>query len=500
MIREIEINEALTLDDYAQHALLAPPVAELRAQARLACNRLAGRTVWMINSTAQGGGVAEMLPKQVSLLRQLGVATRWVVIETDQAPFFELTKRLHNLIHGAGQPGLGPKERELYDSVSTPLAKQLEELVKPGDVVIAHDPQPAGVAALLKRAVPSSSVVWRCHIGLEWETAATASAWAFLEPYLRGLDHFVFSATAYIPHFLTKNVSIIRPAIDPLTHKNRELHPVKLAGVLANAGLLTPSQPVLTPQFSDLVARLTGDGSFEKLNGAQDIGVMFRPTVTQVSRWDRLKGWDPLMRGFLRMKEKAKAGEYTLTPRSLRRLEIVRLVLAGPEPEAVRDDPEAQEVLEELKTAYQALHQDLQRDIAILSLPMRSTKENALIVNALQRCSSVIAQNSIQEGFGLVVTEAMWKRTPVLGSTAHGIRQQIRNEIDGILVEVPESPESVELGLLGILEDPHTRANWARSAQRRVYDEFLIFRQLARWLNLWVEITGTASTRPAPIS
>src|SRR5690606_10690446 len=127
--------------------------------------------------------------------------------------------------------------------------------------------------------------------------------------------------------------------------------------------------------------------------------------------------------------------------------------------------------LEELIAQYQALSDAEQRDIAILSLPMRSVKENALIVNALQRCSSVMVQNSLQEGFGLVVTEAMWKRTPVLGSTAYGIRQQIRHGIDGVLIADPKSAEAVEAGILRVLEDPHERARWARSAQRRVYDE-----------------------------
>jgi len=488
----VEVKLGLTLDDYAENALLAPKVSELRAVAKAALEPLAGRTLWMVNSAERGGGVAEMLPKQVSLLTQLGIRTRWMVIGCDDPRFFELTKRLHNLIHSTGDPQLGPGERALYESVSRALAEQFQRWLEPEDIVIVHDPQPAGMAAMLKRAL-RNLVIWRCHIGLELETAATDSAWSFLEPYLRNVDHFVFSSTAYIPRYLSKNVSIIRPAIDPLTHKNRELHPVKLAGVLSNAGLMHPDQPVLTPSFGKPVTRLMSDGRFAPIGAAWQPGLMFRPTVSQVSRWDRLKGWHGLLAGFVRLKRNLRAGAYELNERKRRRLEIVRLLLAGPEPDSVQDDPEATEVLEELIAQYQALSDAEQRDIAILSLPMRSVKENALIVNALQRCSSVMVQNSLQEGFGLVVTEAMWKRTPVLGSTAYGIRQQIRHGIDGVLIADPKSAEAVEAGILRVLEDPHERARWARSAQRRVYDESLIFRQLLQWLELLVELVA----RPA---
>src|SRR5690606_8143545 len=219
MLEEIEVRLGLTLEDYAQTALLAQPVAELSSEAKLAAKRLSGTTIWMVNSAARGGGVAEMLPKQVSLLRQLGVDVRWLVLGSERPEFFELTKRLHNLIHSTGDPALGARERELYDAVSQKLALELQPLMKPQDIVIAHDPQPAGMAAALKRLL-DIKVVWRCHIGLETETEATQSAWAFLKPYLEQLDHSVFSSPAYVPEFLSHNASIIVPAIDPLTHKN----------------------------------------------------------------------------------------------------------------------------------------------------------------------------------------------------------------------------------------------------------------------------------------
>jgi trehalose synthase len=444
----------------------------------------------MVNSTAAGGGVAEMLPKQISMLRELGVDTRWLVVGGDSPEFFSVTKRLHNLIHASGEPGVSAEEAQLYDQVSRSFADAAEARIRPGDVLVVHDPQPVGMGALLRQRLPISTV-WRCHIGLDQATEATRSAWRFLKPNQLSFDHSVFSSTAYIPSFLAGKASVIRPALDPLGHKNRELHPVKLAGVLNNAGLLETHEPAITPAFDPPVVRLTPDGDFRALDGAAQIGVMFRPTVTQISRWDRLKGWQPLLEGFVRLKQ--RPSDANATPRMNKRLELVRLILAGPDPESVQDDPEAREVLDELIAQYRSLDPALQRDIAILSLPMRSSKANALIVNALQRCSSVVAQNSIREGFGLVVAEAMWKRTPVMGSTAHGIRKQIRDGIDGVLVSDPSDPKCVEQSLWRVLEDANRRAAWVRSAQRRVYDEFLIFKQLRRWLEV---LTATVSGVP----
>ena len=171
-----------------------------------------------------------------------------------------------------------------------------------------------------------------------------------------------------------------------------------------------------------------------------------------------------------------------VSPRQRRRLGNVRLVLAGPEPSAVADDPEALSVLAELIDAYRDLPHWLQDDVALVSLPMGSRDENALMVNALQRCSSVVAQNSLQEGFGLTVTEAMWKQRGILGSRACGIRQQIRDGMDGRLVSDCENPEEIASLLESMLDDLPGRTHWGQSAQLRVHDEFLVFTQVRRWI------------------
>jgi trehalose synthase len=326
--------------------------------------------------------------------------------------------------------------------------------------------------------------IWRCHIGLDEHLPATRAAWHFLQPYAETYDQVIFSAPEYIPDYLAGCSTIVHPGIDPESHKNRMLSPHKLVGILCNAGLKQERHPVLTPPFPNPALRLTADGSLVPATDSEEIGLLYRPIVTQISRWDRLKGFDNVLSGFIRLKERLKDGRDTRPERYQRLLEIVRLVLAGPDPSAMQDDPEAREVFQEIATAYQKLPAEYQKDVAVLVLPMDSRKENALMVNALQRCSTVVVQNSIREGFGLPVTEAMWKRVPLIGTHACGLRQQIRDGIDGLLIRDPRDPDELAWALEELLKDPVKRHVMARTAQRRVHEEFLIFTQLRRWLRL----------------
>src|SRR5262245_9426966 len=175
----------------------------------------------MLSSTEVGGGVAEMMPQVVTLLRELGVRTEWLVMGTANEAFFRLTKRLHNLVHGHGDPSLGPEQRALYEAVSRECADDLLARAAPGDVIVVHDPQPLAVGAFVKAAL-DVRLVWRCHIGVDHENAATHAAWSFLKPYASACDHALFSAPEYIRDFLAGRSSIMRPTIDPLSHKNRE--------------------------------------------------------------------------------------------------------------------------------------------------------------------------------------------------------------------------------------------------------------------------------------
>ena len=250
----------------------------------------------------------------------------------------------------------------------------------------------------------------------------------------------------------------------------------------------------MTPAFAEPAKRLQADGSWAPATEPEDFGLLFRPIVTQVSRWDRLKGFVPLLEGFVALKLGLEA-RTNLDEEHRHTLQIVRLILAGPDPASIDDDPEGKEVLSELCAAYQALPPHLQADIAMISLPMSSKEHNALIVNALQRCSDVVAQNSIQEGFGLTVTEPMWKRAAMMGSCAVGIRQQIRPDLDGLLVKNPEKPEDIAEVLDALLKDKAKRDALGRSARQRVHDNFLVFAQVKSWIEL---LTNTIRERWPP--
>jgi trehalose synthase len=178
-----------------------------------------------------------------------------------------------------------------------------------------------------------------------------------------------------------------------------------------------------------------------------------------------------------------------------RRLDLVRLVLAGPDPAGVADDPEATGVLDELRAAYAGLHPAVQDDIALIMLPMRSVEENALMVNALQRASTIVVQNSLREGFGLTIAEAMWKRIPVLSnSRACGPRQQVRDGVDGRLVRDPEDEAELRNAIHEMLASPADLRRMGQAAQRRVHAAFLVLGQLRSWDQL---LAAALEPRPA---
>ena len=490
----VDLHAHLTLDDYAAHANLTAAVAALRAQAEPVAQQLRGRTIWMVNSTAQGGGVAELLRSQVPMLRDLGFDVRWIVLESSDARFFALTKRLHNLIHAADESPPADSDRELFEQPSHDLARQLEACSQANDIIVVHDPQPLPLAGYLKQQ-RSVRMIWRCHIGVDAETSGSRAAWSFLRSYADHYDDVVFSLPEYVPEFLRSRARIIHPTIDPLSHKNRELSLHKLLGILADADLVAATSPLIAPRFAQRARRLQPDGRLTPATLPEDFGLAFRPIITQVSRWDRLKGFAPLLEAFALMK--IRRDSYQLRDeRHAHRLEHVRLVLAGPDPGGIQDDPEAREVFAELTTRYAALPSQLQRDVALIVLPMHSRKENALMVNALQRASDIVVQNSIREGFGLTVSEAMWKRIAMLGSAAAcGVRMQVRDDQEGRLATDPEDAETVARIMVEMLADQRCLERWGRNAQRRVHEQFLVFSELQQWLGLLQSLTSSPTAR-----
>ena len=195
-MREVEVD-AIPLDRLA--GLLSPVrAARLAGYAQRARALLAGRTVWNVNATSRGGGVAEMLQALLAYSRGAGVTTRWLVLSGDPE-FFTITKRLHNVLHGmAGDGGpLGIDEQKHYIEVLERNAAVLGPMVSPGDIILLHDPQTAGLARML--ADRGAHVVWRCHIGRDTQTPLTDAGWAFLRPHIEEVGAFIFSRRGVRP-------------------------------------------------------------------------------------------------------------------------------------------------------------------------------------------------------------------------------------------------------------------------------------------------------------
>lgn len=287
------------------------------------------------------------------------------------------------------------------------------------------------------------------------------------------------------------------------------------AATAATAGPSTaaaPSQSKATPSYSALLSSSHREQQqqHEAQLHADLLSCPFfsRPIVTQVSRFDRLKGFMPLLEAFVHLKRNQDYYSSRLDPgysaaaaaaglasshhphHHKRMLRAAVLVLAGPDPSFVADDPEAQAVLQDLQSYYDRLPTELQRDIKIICLPMQDLEQNHLIVNSIQRASSVIVQNSLQEGFGLTVTEAMFKRVAVVGTEqAVGLRTQIVDGVSGLLIKGDAGDfRNVAEAVNTALGDKQLRERLAVNGQKRAFNKYLVYQQLELWLALVVKL------------
>jgi trehalose synthase len=427
---------------------------------------LDGRVVWCVNSTAQGGGVAEMLRSLLAYTRGAGVDSRWSVL-TAEAGFFEITKRLHNRLHGAKGDGgpLGERERADYEAATGVAARELAELLRPGDVVILHDPQTAGMAPALRAT--GAHVVWRLHVGADREDPLVDEACAFLLPYVEAAETYVFSRRRFIwPRLDPARATVIAPSIDVFSAKNQELTPETADAILRSAGILEGDD-------TGAARFLREDGSPASVR-RQATFVHDRPLrageryVAQVSRWDRLK--DPLgvLAGFAQSAD-AWDGAH--------------LVLAGPGGEAVADDPESAAVVAEVTDARAALAPGVRERVHLTTLPMTDAEENAAIVNAIQRRAAVVVQKSLAEGFGLTVTEAMWKGSPLVVSRVGGIRDQIEDGVHGLMVD-PLDLTAFGAAVARLLQDGELAARLGAAAREKARADYLEPRHLGQWVDV----------------
>jgi trehalose synthase len=459
MPQEIEIAP-VSLEPFR---LVLPPdrYDALEHTAHEARELLQGRVVWNINSTAQGGGVVELLRPLLGYARGAGIDARWMVI--DGSPdFFTVTKRIHNRLHGALGDG-GPLDeiaRQMYESVLADNYAGIADRVREDDVVIVHDPQPAGMIPPLHAL--GAAMVWRCHVGTDTPNELAREAWGFLRPYLLDADAYVFSRRTFVWEGLDRHrIFVIAPSIDVFSPKNEDLAPETVHAVLQAIGVLPGEDlgPVTfrhhdgTPGRVERRAGLIPD---EPLS--PDV-----PVVLQVSRWDALKDPIGVIRGFAQH-----------VPADLG----AHLVYAAPSVEAVADDPEGARVIQESLAARESLPDEPRHRVHFATLPMEDATENAIMVNALQRHARVIVQKSLAEGFGLTVAEAMWKARPVVASRIGGIQEQIIHDETGILLEDPQDLEAFGAAVTGLLVDTDRAEEMGLRARERVRDKFTSVRSL----------------------
>ncbi|MEX1826829.1 glycosyltransferase [Luteibacter sp. CQ10] len=419
---------------------------ELSSEAATLKKRIGKRRVVNIHTTAHGGGVSEILKANVPMLNTLGIETSWLLLSAPPV-FFQVVKRLYHAVYGRPGGGIPLDEstRHLYEEVFHIALPKLMAHVREGDIVILHDPQTLGFAPALREL--GAYVVWRLHLGTDTPNTETELARNFLGPYL---DH-VDASVVLCPEFAASwnfqmPVEAIPPSIDPRSAKNLMLDEEHVDALL-----------------DELAQQRPPEGSAATL--APDL--FQRRYVLQVSRWDRAKGISGLL------------GEFSLLAKRPGSRDV-DFIIAGPAPHAVADDPEGNEILAETFRIHTSLPMPIRDRVKVLLLPMDYPEHNAFLVNALQRRASVIVQNSSAEGFGLSVTEAMWKARPVVARRVGGIRCQIVDGESGILIAQDAPEGTLASAISSLLEDPCAAHALGQQARCRVEERFLPDTHLSR--------------------
>lgn len=378
----------------------------------LLAEKLRGKSVQNINSTAVGGGVAEILARMVPLLKELGVDAHWDVIKGDEK-FFAVTKKMHNILQGLDAE-ISKADLDHFIDVNR---RNSEDLDLFGDIIFIHDPQPIGL--IDQREHRGNKWIWRCHIDISNPDESTMN---FLRGFIERYDAAVFSAPSFARSDLATRQVLISPSIDPLSDKNKDLPEETIDSIINQYGL------------------------------DRD-----RPIVTQISRFDRLK--DPL--GVIEVYRKVKENI------------DCQLVLAGG---GATDDPEGPRILDNIRSAAES-----DPDIHIIYLPPSSDIE----INAFQRASTVILQKSLREGFGLTVTEALWKAKPVIATAVGGIPLQIRHKESGILTY---SVAGTVHYLKELLNEPDYAKRLGENGKEHVKNNFLITRHIKDYLSMFISL------------
>ncbi len=365
-----------------------------------------------VNSTPYGGGVAEILGNLVPLMRDIGVDTKWLVIEGSEE-FFNVTKKFHNALQGNKDLKLTEDMKDLYIKTNKKNSEDFD--LSSFDYVLIHDPQPAPLIDFYKKNQPW---IWRCHIDL---SDPNREFWEFLRKFVEKYDSYIFHMKDYVQEDLNEEkVVIMPPSIDPLSEKNMDLS---------------------YNEITEILERFDVDPE--------------RPIITQVSRFDPWKGVFDVIDVYRKVKEK---------------IPNVQLLLVGV---MAHDDPEGWVYFEK---TLRKIGEDY--DVKVLT---NLIGVHAKEVNAFQRASDVILQMSTKEGFGLTVTEAMWKEKPVIGRKVGGIRLQVIDGKTGFLIQtVEEAAEKV----VYLLKHPEAAKSMGENAREHVKQNFLITKHVERYLDL----------------
>lgn len=401
----------------------APVVGdEAVARLRELAEPFRGARILHLNATPYGGGVAELLATHVPLLRSLGIEAEWAVLQgTDQ--FFHITKSVHNALQGADVDWT-PHMRQIYLERLMDNAIHLED---GWDFVVAHDPQPAALLKFVREGIGAAQGdgtkwIWRCHIDL---TDADHEVWEFFRPFVELHDASVWTMDEFVPDDLDMAAIVqMPPCIDPLSVKNLDL-PKPFSHELCKQYGIDPNRPI----------------------------------VCQVSRFDPWK--DPV--GVIKA--------YRIVTDNVA---DAQLVLAG---SMATDDPESYRVWEEVETERSG-----DRDIHLLS---NIHQVGNVQINAFQREADVVVQKSLREGFGLTVSEGLWKARPVVGGRAGGIKLQIRDGLDGYLVD---TVDECATRVMELLADPVGADAMGSQGKEHVRDNFLSTRELEEWLLLFAKL------------
>jgi len=387
----------------------APIVGEEKVE-RLyrVAERLKGLKLLELNATAQGGGVAVMLYSSIPFLNALGIEAEWKII-CGPKEYYESTKSLHNLLQGM-KGSFTPEMEQTYLCTLEECGRANLIDYNP-DVVLIHDPQPLGLIRYLEK--PGRAWLWRCHIDIEEETLeANPGLWDFITRLVERYDAAIVSAAHYVASRWPLPKFIIPPFIDPLSEKNREMTQEEIDKVLAKYHI--------DPQI---------------------------PIIAQIGRFDPWKGLDRTIAAYRLVRKERKC----------------QLVLAGG---LAADDPEAEMVLAKV---YHETKDD--EDIHVLHLSLADRLQNWVEVNALQRAAKVIMQPSTKEGFGLVITEALWKSKPVIAADVGAIPLQIRDGETGYFYQTPYKTAQK---VIYLLENSQAAEIVGKRGRRYVEEHFLL--------------------------